>query len=121
MSDQLSRLDNAIILAQKTTLDADTSGFQGFDVNFDDTTLNLFRVIGFCIVLIWGIYALFQFSKPENKGGKLMDRIGGILPAVVAFVAATCMIDMNKTIDILNLLLKGARAVVNMFTSGFNA
>lgn len=110
-----------LLASSRQTLEADTSGFQGFDVNFDDNTLNMFRVIGFCIALIWGLYALFQFSKPENKGGGIMQRIGGIAPMVVAFVAIVCMVDMNKTIDVLNLLIKGARAIVNMFTSGMDA
>lgn len=116
----MSRFADAIIIAQgKTTLDADTSGFQGFDVNFDDNTITMFRVAGFCIALIWGIYAAFQFSKPENKGGKMIDRIGGWGPLVGAFLAMTCLIDINKTVDILNIILKLARAGINAITSGF--
>lgn len=121
MSDTLTKVDNALILAQgKTTLDADTSGFQGFDVNFDDSTITLFRVIGFAIFLIWGIYAAWKFSLPENRGGKIMDRIGGVGPLVMAALAVTCLVDMNKTVDVLNIILKGARAAVNAVTSGFN-
>lgn len=87
------------------TLNLDQDQTASVNVVFGQGIVDFFNKFGIFCAVVWVAYAIFKFCMPSNRGASGLQRIGGLSPLLIAVTIFFVCLDINRTVDVINLAL----------------